>query len=198
MVHVSLVQRLVAVERPVLLHQVDDGDVAGTVGRPELAVCVLEHGDYHVELVDEHADVVLLDPAAKTDGDAGEPVLFVFLHQVLDFGHVALAVRALGAEVVDEQRPLAEVAEQDARVANSRERHGKVHLHGLVGGGILHELDVGHLRFGCELGKRKCRGDGQKCQKTFCDAHYKLLMSLDPCFRLPRHVKYQKMRGKVS
>lgn len=102
-------------------------------------------GDDHLVLVDKETDVVLLDAAAEADGDTGQAVLFIFLHQVLDFGHVALAVGALGAEVVDQQGAVREMAKEDARIADAGQGLGKVHFHGLVGGAILHELDVGHL-----------------------------------------------------
>lgn len=153
MVHVRFVQSFVAVERPVFLNKVNNRDVPCAVARPELAVGVLEYRYDGMELVDEQTDVVLLDSAAEADGDTCQAVLFVFLHQVLDFGEVALAVRALGAEVVDEERLVAEMAEENAWIADAREGFGKVHLHGLVRRRILHELDVRHLRFGGKLCK---------------------------------------------
>ena len=157
-VHVRVVQRLVAVERPVFLNKVDNGDVSCTVRRAELAFGVLEDRNDRMELVDEQADVVFLDSAAKPDGDTGESVALIFLHQVLDDGEVVLAVRALGAEVVDEKGTVAEMAEEDAGIADTRERFRKVHLHGLVRGRILHQLDVGHLGLRCKLGKRNPYG----------------------------------------
>ena len=133
-IHVRVVQCFVAVESAVFLNKVDNGDVSCTISRAELAFGVLEYRDDRMELVDEQANVVFLDAAAEPDGDAGETFAFIFLHQVLDDGEVVLAVRALGAEVIDEQRAVAEVAEKDARIADARERLGKVHLHGLVRG----------------------------------------------------------------
>lgn len=159
-VHVRVVQRLVAVERPVFLYKVDDRDVSCAVSGAELAFGVLEDRDDRMELVDEQSDVVFLDSAAETDGDAGEAVAFIFLHQVLDDGEVVLAVRALGAEVVDEERLVAEVAEENAWIADARERFREVHLHGLVRGRILHQLDVCHLRFGRKLRETEACGDG--------------------------------------
>ena len=131
---VRVVQCFGAVECSVFLNKVDNGDVSCTVRRAELAFGVLEDRDDRMELIDEQANVVFLDPAAEPDGDAGETFAFIFLHQVLDDGKVVLAVRALGAEVIDKQRTVAEVAEKDARIADARERLGKVHLHGLVRG----------------------------------------------------------------
>ena len=158
-IHVRVVQCFVAVECSVFLNKVDNGDVSCTVRRAELAFGVLEDWNDCMELIDEQANVVFLDSAAEPDGDTGEAVAFIFLHQVLDDGEVVLAVRALGAEVVDEQRTVAEVAEKDARIADARERLGKVHLHGLVRGRILHQLDIRHLRFGRKLRKRRTDGD---------------------------------------
>lgn len=43
-VHVGVVHRLVAVECPVGVHQVDHGDVTGAVGRGELVLGVLGRG----------------------------------------------------------------------------------------------------------------------------------------------------------
>ena len=108
-----------------------------------------------------------LDAAAETDGNAGEARGFIFLHQVLDFGEVPLAVGALGAEVVDEQRTVAEMAEQNAPIVDAHQGLGKVHLHGGVGGGILHELDVCHLGFGGELCKTKSGSQGHESEKAF-------------------------------
>lgn len=122
MVHVGVVQGFVAVEGAVLVHQVDHGNVACTVGRSKLVVGVLEHGDDYLVLVNEQANVVLLDAATKADGNTGKAVLFVFLHQVLDFGHVALAVGALGAEIVNQQGAVGEVAKENARIADANQR----------------------------------------------------------------------------
>ena len=111
MVHVRFVERFVAVERSVLLHEIDDRDVARAVSRTELAVRVLEYRDDRMVLVDEQTDVVLLDTAVQANGNACESLGFVFLDQVLNFGEVLLAVRALGAEIVNEQRAVAEMAD---------------------------------------------------------------------------------------
>ena len=118
-VHVRFVERLVTVERAVFLHEVDDRDVARAVGRPELAVCILEHRDDGVVLVDEQADIVLLDTAIQADGNARKSFGFVFPDKVLDFREVLLAMWALGAEVVNEQWAVAEVAEQNAWIADT-------------------------------------------------------------------------------
>ena len=146
-VHVRFVERLVAVERAVGLDEVENRDVTIAVGRAELLRAVLEYRYDDLELVDEHADVVLLDVAADGDGDSRDACGFVFLHDALHFGEVLLTVRALGTEVVDNQGPLGEVAEQDAWVANAREREAEIHLHGGACG-ILHERDIRRLRFG--------------------------------------------------
>lgn len=114
-----LVERFVAVERAVGLHQVEHRHVAVAVGRAEFLGAVLEHRYDDLVLVDEHADVVLLDVPADSDGDARDIGGFIFLHHVLHVGEMLLAVRALGAEVVDEEVALGEVAEQDARVAHA-------------------------------------------------------------------------------
>ncbi len=119
MVHVRFVECLVAVERAVFLYKKDDRDVTCAVGRPEFAVGILEYGDGCVILVDEHADVIFLDATVQTDSDAREPLGFIFLDEVLDFGEVLLTVRALGAEIVNEQRSVAEMAEQNARIADT-------------------------------------------------------------------------------
>lgn len=162
MVHVRFVEGLVAIERTVGIEQVNYWNITGSVSWTELACGILEYRYYHMELIDEHTNVVLFDAAAETDGYARESVLLVFLHKVLDFGHVALAVRALGAKIVDEQRAFAKMAKENSRVADARKRNGKVHLHGLVGGRVLHKLDVGHLWFGGELGKGKAGCEGHK------------------------------------
>ena len=119
MIHVRFVQRFVAVERSVLLYQINDRDVTCAVGWTELAVRVLEYRDDSVVLVNEQADVVLLDSAVQPDGDTRESLGFVFLDEILDLGEMLLAVRALGAEVVDEQRTVAEMAEKDSRIADA-------------------------------------------------------------------------------
>ena len=138
MVHVCFVQRLVAVECAVFLHQVDDRNVAGAVSGAEFAIRVLEYRNDGVVLVDEDADVVLLDAAVQTDGNTRKSLGFIFLDEVLNFGEVFLAVRALGAEIVDEQRAVSEMAEHDTRIADARKVLGKVHFHGLFGLGIHH------------------------------------------------------------
>jgi len=138
MVHVRFVERLVAVERAVLLHEVDNRNVARAISWPKLAIRVLEHRNDSVILVDEQTDVVLLDAAVQADGNARESLGFIFLDEVLDFGEVLLAVRALRAEIVDEQRTVAEMGEDNARIADAREVCRKVHLHGLLGLGIHH------------------------------------------------------------
>ena len=118
-VHVRFVERLVAVERAILLHEVDDRNVARAVRGPEFAICVLEHRDDRVVLIDEKADVVLLDAAVQANCDTRETLGFIFLDEVLNFGEVLLAVRALGAEIVDEQRSACEMAEHDSRIADA-------------------------------------------------------------------------------
>ena len=138
MVHVRFVQGLVAVERTVLLHQVDHRNVTGAVSRAEFAVRVLEYGNNGVVLVDEKADVVFLDAAVQADGDARKSLGFIFLDEVLNFGEVLLTMWALGAEIVDEQRAVCEMAEHDSRIAYTRKVLGKVHFHGLFGLGIHH------------------------------------------------------------
>ena len=137
-VHVRFVERLVAVERSVLLHQVDDRDVAGAVGGAEFAVGILEYWNNGVVLVYKKTNVVLLDAAVQANGNTRESLGFIFLDEVLNFGEVFLAVRALGAEIVDEQRTVCEMAEHDSRIADARKMLGKVHFHGLFGLGILH------------------------------------------------------------
>ena len=138
MVHVRLVERLVTVERTVLLHQVDHRNVTRAVCGAEFAIRILEYRDDRVVLVDEQADVVLLDAAVQANCDTRETLGFIFLDEVLNFGEVLLAVRALGAEVVDEQRSVCEMAEHDSRIADARKVLGKVHFHGLFGLGIHH------------------------------------------------------------
>ena len=155
MVHVRFVERFVAVERSVFLHQVNDRDVARAVSRPELAVGVLEYRNDRMVLVDEQTDVVLLDAAVQADGDARESLGFIFLDEVLNFGEMLLAVRALRAEIVDEQRAVAEMAKQNSRIADAGKVLGKVHFHRLIGGRIHHQLDIGDLRFRCELCKAR-------------------------------------------
>ena len=113
-----------------------------------------------MELVDKQANVIFLDAAAETDGNAGEALGLIFLDQVLDFGNVALAVRALGAKIVDQKRLVCELAEQNSRIANARKWLRKIHLHGLVSGGILHQLHIGHLGFRSKLRKRRNRCNG--------------------------------------
>ena len=44
---------------------------------------------------------------------------FILLDEVLNLGEVLLAVRALWAEIVDEQRTVAEMAEQNSRIADA-------------------------------------------------------------------------------
>ena len=166
MVHVRFVERFVAVERSVFLHEIDNWDVARAVSRTELAVRVLEYRDDRMVLVDEQTDVVLLDAAVQADGDACESLRFVFLDQVLNFGEVLLAVRALGAEIVNEQRAVAEMAEQNARIADAGKVLGKVHDHRLVSRRIHHQLDVCDLRFRCELGKARCCDNGYQTQNA--------------------------------
>ena len=178
-VHVRFVERLVAVERAVGLDEVENRDVTIAVGRAELLRAVLEYRYDDLELVDEHADVVLLDVAADGDGDARDSGGFIFLHDSLHFGEVLLAVRALGAEVVDDQGTLGKVAEQDARIAHASEREAEVHLHGGASG-ILHERDVCRLRFGGKLSTGHCRGNSQKREKTCCKAHNKKLLGGEP------------------
>ncbi len=138
MVHVRFVQGFVAVERSVLLYQVDDRDVTGAVGGAKFTVGILEYWNNGVVLVDEKADVVLLDAAVQADGDTRKPLGFIFLDEVLNFGEVLLAMRALGAEIVDEKRAVSEMAEHDPRIADARKVLGKVHFHGLFGLGIHH------------------------------------------------------------
>ena len=148
-----LVHALVAVERSVGHHEVEYRHVAVAVGGPELLGAVLEYRNDHLELVYKHADIVLLDVATDSDGDTCDTGRLIFLHDGLHFGHVLLAVRALGAEVVDHQRSLGKVAKQNSRVAYAGEREAKVHLD-CGPCGILHEGDVRHLRFRCKLGQR--------------------------------------------
>ena len=138
MVHVRFVQRFVAVERAVFLYQINNWDVACAVCRPELAVRVLEYRNDRVVLVNEQADVVLLDAAVQADGDTRESLGFVFLDKILNFGEVLLAVRTLGAEVVDEQRTVAEMAEKDSWITDARKVLRKVHDHGLICCRIFH------------------------------------------------------------
>ena len=114
-----LVERFVAVERAVGLYKIEHRYVPVAIDRSELLRAVLEYRYDDLELVDEHADVVLLDVAADGDGDARDSGGFIFLHDALHFGEVLLAVRALGAEVVDEQRTVAEMAEKDSRIADA-------------------------------------------------------------------------------
>ena len=120
MVHVRFVECFVAVERAVLLHEVDHRDVTRAISRPKLTIRVLEYRNNSVVLVDKQADVVLLDAAIQADGNAGESLGFIFLDEVLDLGEVLLAVRALRAEIIDEQRSVAEMREQNARIADAR------------------------------------------------------------------------------
>ena len=161
MVHVRFVQGLVTVEGAVFLHHVDDWDITSAVGGAELVVAILEYGNRYVELVDKQADVVFLDATAKTDGNASKSLGFVFLDEILNFRNVTLAVRAFGTKVVYQERLVGEMAEQNSRVADSRQRLRKVHFHGLACGGILHQLNVCHRRFRSELCKRGycCKGD---------------------------------------
>jgi len=153
-VDVLLVHGLVAVDGTVSLDKVEHGHVSVSVEGAELLGTVLEYRDDDLELVDEHADVVLLDVPADGDSDARDAGSFVFLHDSLDFGEVLLTVRALGAKVVDEERALAEMAEEDSRIAHARKRETEVHLQ-LGARGILHDGYICHLRFGGELGQRK-------------------------------------------
>ena len=97
MVHIRFVERLVAVECAVLLHEVDDRDVTRAISRPKLTIRVLEYRNNGVVLVDKQADIVLLDAAVQADGNARKTLGFIFLDEVLDFGEVLLAVRALRA-----------------------------------------------------------------------------------------------------
>ena len=121
MIQVRVVQGFVAVESSVGIYQINYRNVACAVFRPELSVGVLEYRNGNVELVDEQTDVVFLDAAPKAYGYAGKAGGFVQLNQILNAGNMTLAVGALGAEVVYEQGALAEMAEQDARVANARQ-----------------------------------------------------------------------------
>ena len=118
MVYVRFVEGLIAVDGPVLEYQIEHGNVPVAVDGPEFLVGVLENRNDDLELVDEHADVVFLDASANCDGDTGSPRFFILLHDSLDFGEVLLAVGALGAEVVDEQRALGKVAKENSRVAD--------------------------------------------------------------------------------
>ena len=138
MVHVCFVQSFVAVERSILLHQVDDRNVAGAISGAKFAIGVLEYRNDCVVLIDEETDVVLLDAAVQADCNTRETLSFIFLDEVLNFGEVLLAVRALRAEIVDEQGAACEMAEHDTRIADARKVLGKVHLHGLFGLGIHH------------------------------------------------------------
>ena len=146
-VDVRLVHALVAVERAVGHHEVEHRHVAVAVERAEFLRAVLEYRNDHLELVDEHANVVFLDVPADCDGDTRDSGRLVFLHDGLHFGHVLLAVRALGTEVVYHQRALGKVTKENARVAHSGERQAEIHLDGGPRG-ILHEGHVCHLRFG--------------------------------------------------
>ena len=98
MVHVRFVECFVAVERAVLLHEVDHRDVTRAISRPKLTIRVLEYRNNSVVLVDEQTDVVLLDAAVQADGNARKTLGFIFLDEVLDLGEVFLTVRALGAK----------------------------------------------------------------------------------------------------
>ena len=155
MVHVRFIERFVAVECSVLLHEIDDRNIARAVSRPELAVGVLEYWDDRMVLVDEQTDVVLLDAAVQADGYACETLGFILLDEVLNFGEMLLAMRAFRAEIVNEQRSVAEMAEQNSRIADAGKVLGKVHFHRLIRSCIHHQLDVGDLRFRCELCKAR-------------------------------------------
>ena len=157
-IHVRFVERFVAIECPVLLDEVNDRNITSSINRTEFAIGVLEYRNDCVVLVDEETDVVFLDAAVQADGNPREPFGFIFPDEVLNFGEMLLAMRALGAEIVNEQWTIAELTEHDSRIADSRKVFGKVHFHGLFGLGIHHQLDIGNLRFWCELRKTHCCG----------------------------------------
>ena len=125
-----------------------------------------------MELVDKQADVVFLDATAKTDGNACKTFGFVFLDEILNFRNVTLAVRALGAKVVDQERLVGEMAEQDSWIADARKRLRKVHFHGLACGGILHKLNICHRRFRSELCKRGYCCNGDNTQEFRNESHF--------------------------
>lgn len=110
MIHVRFVECFVAVERAVLLHEVDHRDVTRAISRPKLTICVLEYRNNSVVLVDKQTDIVLLDAAVQADCNTRKTLGFIFLDEVLDLGEVLLAVWTLRAEIIDEQRAVAEMA----------------------------------------------------------------------------------------
>ncbi len=119
MVDVCIVYGLITIERTVRIDQIDNRDVTSPVGGGELIVCILEYRDNNSILVYKQADIVFLDASAKTDGDSGETVFFIFLHQVLNFRHVSLAMGTLGAEIVNQQGTVGKMTKENAWIANS-------------------------------------------------------------------------------